>query len=171
MSAVREQQKVLPVPRARVVGALSRRRWAMRPQTAMAAVFLVVIGTSFVLVQSRKQVSTASSNAEGMPMQRAAATAAAPMASAYAFDQKETAFAHGVEEKRPTRRARCRRSRARRWRSPTIAKRDKAKDELEKNDSNRITNAGPIGGRRSTTTCTTASARLRRPGPDAHAAG
>ena len=104
LSAVREQQKVLPL-RARLAMGLSRAgAWAMRPQTAMAAVFLVVIGTSFVLVQGRKSVSTASmpaggAFAEGAPV----ATAAAPpqaMASAYALDQRESAFAHGVEEKK-----------------------------------------------------------------------
>ncbi|HEY2368631.1 MAG TPA: zf-HC2 domain-containing protein [Polyangiaceae bacterium] len=148
LSAVREQQKVLPF-RARASSALSRAgAWAMRPQTAMAAVFLVVIGTSFVLVQSRKQVSTAAANAEGMPMQAAAAaTAPGAAASAYAFDQKESAFAHGVEEKRA--------DVPKAMPSTIVAdntatttdgdrERDKAKDELAKNDT--IANAAPIGG-------------------------
>jgi hypothetical protein len=102
LSAVREQQKVLPL-RARFAVALSRAgAWAMRPQTAMAAVFLVVIGTSFVLVQSRQSapgMMKAASNAEGAPV---AAQAAPPgaMASAYALETKESSFAHGVEEKK-----------------------------------------------------------------------
>jgi hypothetical protein len=146
LSAVREQQKVLPF-RARASSALSRAGgWAMRPQTAMAAVFLVVIGTSFVLVQSRKQVSTAAANAEGMPMQAAAAPNATTAASAYVLDQKESAFAHGVEEKRA--------ELPKAMPSTIVAdntattdgdrERDKAKDELAKNDG--IANAAPIAG-------------------------
>ena len=148
LSAVREQQKVLPF-RARASSVLSRAgAWAMRPQTAMAAVFLLVIGTSFVLVQTRKQVSTAASNAEGTPMQAGApvAATAAAAASAYAFDQKESAFAHGVEEKRADL------PKALAAPSTVTAEtaaddRDKAKDELAKNDSmNGVANAAPIAG-------------------------
>jgi hypothetical protein len=153
LSAVREQQKVLPF-RARMSTALSRAgAWAMRPQTAMAAVFLLVIGTSFVLVQSRKGMETASrvTAAEGAPV---AAAAAAPTvaASAYALESKDTAFAHGVAEQQalgPSRTA-------------TLASadlpnlKDKADDlsatppppsqtkELAKNEA--ISNAGPIAG-------------------------
>jgi len=148
LSAVREQQKVLPF-RARASSVLSRAgAWAMRPQTAMAAVFLLVIGTSFVLVQSRKTMSTAGLSAEGMPAMQAGAPMAAT-ASAYAFDQKESAFAHGVEEKRaePTPRALPSTVTA----TTEVAgnddrERDKAKDELAKNDLDGITNAAPIAG-------------------------
>lgn len=105
MAAVREQQKVLPF-RARMSTALSRAgAWAMRPQTAMAAVFLVVIGTSFVLVQSRKQMSPAGApsralNAEGQPVAAAqGAIAATAAASALALESKEGAFAHGIEDR------------------------------------------------------------------------
>jgi len=151
LSAVREQQKVLPF-KARASSVLSRAgAWAMRPQTAMAAVFLLVIGTSFVLVQTRKEVATASKSAEGAPMMQAAATAAAAP-SAYALE-KESAFAHGVEERRPDV-PKGMPSTA----MDTLAlagndgdrerdSRDKAKDEQKKNlDSNGIANAGPIGG-------------------------
>jgi hypothetical protein len=153
LSAVREQQKVLPF-RARASSVLSRAgAWAMRPQTAMAAVFLLVIGTSFVLVQSRaKQEVAASKNAEGMPVQAAAAspTATAMASGSYALE-KESAFAHGVEERRPDI-PKAAPSTA----TDTLAllagadgdrERDKAKDENKKNlDTNGISNAGPIGG-------------------------
>jgi hypothetical protein len=138
--------------RARFATALSRAgAWAMRPQTAMAAVFLLVIGTSFVLVETRKSSQmpgAAASMAEGTPVQAAGAYPAT--ASALAFDEKETAFAHGVEEKR-----------AADPRAPTTLPKemtadgdlrngeqrdDKAKDGLAKNERERITNAGPIGG-------------------------
>src|SRR6185369_9796448 len=87
LSAVREQQKVLPF-RARMANFVSRAgAWAMRPQTAMAAVFLLVIGTSFVLVQSRKSAHMASQSAfsEGAPVQ-AGAMATASAAQAFAMD-------------------------------------------------------------------------------------
>ncbi len=104
LAAVREQQKVLPF-RARMSTALSRAgAWAMRPQTAMAAVFLVVIGTSFVLVQSRKgmapSISARALNAEGQPVPAAqGAVAATAAASALALESKEGAFAHGIEDR------------------------------------------------------------------------
>ncbi len=96
LSAVREQQKVLPL-RARMSTMLSRAgAWAMQPQTAMAAVLLLVIGTSFVLVQSRKGMAPSSDMraAEGAPV----AAVATGAASAYALDGKESAFAHGLEQ-------------------------------------------------------------------------
>lgn len=104
LSAVREQQKVLPF-RARMSTLLSRAgAWAMQPQTAMAAVLLLVIGTSFVLVQSRKGIAPASDMraAEGTPVVAAPGAAA----SAYAFDGKEAAFAHGIEQTEQQGRAR-----------------------------------------------------------------
>jgi hypothetical protein len=156
LSAVREQQKVLPF-RARMSSAISRAgAWAMRPQTAMAAVFLVVIGTSFVLVQSKKSAHLASQTSafsEGAPVQAgAAAPTATAMASAFAFDEKETAFAHGVEEKREAPRAMpstvavdgiadLEKDKLSANREETATTR--AANEIAKND---ISNAGPIGG-------------------------
>jgi hypothetical protein len=179
LSAVREQQKVLPF-RARASSVLSRAgAWAMRPQTAMAAVFLVVIGTSFVLVQSRKQVSTAAANAEGMPMQAGASptTATGAMASAFAFDQKESAFAHGVEEKRP--------DVPKALPSTIVADNnatndgdrerltDNAKDELAKNDSIAIANAAPVAGLDMTRSATVAGQgqAMQQPGGGGGSAG
>ena len=53
LAAAREAQKVVPFA-ARLSRVVSRAgAWAMRPQTAMAAVFLLAIGSSFVLMQSR----------------------------------------------------------------------------------------------------------------------
>jgi hypothetical protein len=147
LSAVREQQKVLPF-RARAATVFSRAgAWAMRPQTAMAAVFLVVIGTSFVLVQSRNEKHAASiaPNAEGAPM---ALSKNSPAASAYVLDGNESAFAHGLEEKQD------------RLRGPTAtpaatattatlaaeANDERAKDKKEEIADNSITNASPVGG-------------------------
>ncbi|HEY2511006.1 MAG TPA: zf-HC2 domain-containing protein [Polyangiaceae bacterium] len=51
--AVREAQKVVPL-RRRAGGVLSMAgTWAMRPQTAMAALFLVMIGTSVLLIRGK----------------------------------------------------------------------------------------------------------------------
>lgn len=102
LSAVREQQKVLPF-RARLSTALSRAgAWAMRPQTAMAAVLILVIGTSLVMVQNKKSMAPASdmrANAEGAPMVAAASPTATAAASAYGLEGREAAFAHGVVER------------------------------------------------------------------------
>jgi len=148
LSAVREQQKVLPF-RARASSVLSRAgAWAMRPQTAMAAVFLLVIGTSFVLVQTRKQEMAASKNAEGAPMMQAAAATAAAAPSSFALE-KESAFAHGVEERRPDV-PKALPSTVTAEATLALAgddrERDKSKDEAKKLDSNGIANAGPVGG-------------------------
>lgn len=103
LSAVREQQKVLPM-RARFSSVLARAgAWAMRPQTAMAAVLVLVIGTSLVMVQNRKAMSPMAdmrtSNGEGMPVHAAAQPMATAAASAYALDRQDTDFAHGVVDR------------------------------------------------------------------------
>ncbi len=175
LSAVREQQKVLPF-RARFATALSRAgAWAMRPQTAMAAVFLVVIGTSFVLVESRKQTMSAGAysrqrfDSEGAPAPGAPAAMATAAASAFAFDERETAFAHGVEEKRDL---------PGRAMPTTVAANEIADLEKDKSlDDARLatrnaeiskkelpTNAGPIGGVDLTTTTGTEQQGLARAG-------
>jgi len=101
LSAVREQQKVVPF-RVKVATAVSRAgAWAMRPQTAMAAVFLLVIGTSFVFMQHGRKADAPEGamrvQAAGAPAAKAAPTSAA---SAIAIDGVEAARAHGVEEGR-----------------------------------------------------------------------
>src|SRR3954469_12980624 len=53
LSSVKEAQKVVPI-QSRASRALSwAGSWAMRPQTAMAAVFLLMIGTSAFFIRSR----------------------------------------------------------------------------------------------------------------------
>jgi len=53
LAAVKEAQKVVPF-RRRVARAISvAGSWAMRPQTAMAALFLVMIGTSVLLLRGK----------------------------------------------------------------------------------------------------------------------
>src|ERR1700734_3948622 len=61
LSAVREAQKVAPL-RGRVARAVSLAgSWAMRPQTAMAALFLVMIGTSVLLLRGKGSRAPATS--------------------------------------------------------------------------------------------------------------
>ena len=96
LAAAREAQKVVPFP-ARLSRFVSRAgAWAMRPQTAMAAVFLLAIGSSFVLMQSRNSSPRSASLSvrdEGSPEPMAAASAAP-------FDPRAAAAAHGTEEQK-----------------------------------------------------------------------
>ncbi|HEX8793923.1 MAG TPA: zf-HC2 domain-containing protein [Polyangiaceae bacterium] len=87
-AATREASKVVPL-RRRVARAISLAgSWAMRPQTAMAAVFLVMIGTSVLLLRGKSSRAPVSSDVivteQGSPAPEpvASATAAMPMAPA-----------------------------------------------------------------------------------------
>ncbi len=178
LSAVREQQKILPF-RARASTVLSRAgAWAMRPQTAMAAVFLLVIGTSFVLVQSRsdkRAPAMAAANAEGAPM---ALSKNSPASSAYVLDGNESAFAHGLEEKRAEPRPAATTAPSflaadeQQARGEAKDKRDDdGKKELAANNSNDIANASPIAGATRTTDITTAETGHAANGPRAQGGG
>jgi hypothetical protein len=62
LAAAREAQKVVPI-RRRAAHVLSvAGSWAMRPQTAMAALFLVMIGSSVLLLRSRSAKAPAASS-------------------------------------------------------------------------------------------------------------
>jgi TolA-binding protein len=62
LAATRDAAKVVPL-RRRVARAISLAgSWAMRPQTAMAAVFLVMIGTSVLLLRGKSSRAPASSD-------------------------------------------------------------------------------------------------------------
>lgn len=57
LAAARDAQKVVPL-RGRVSSMISRAgSWAMRPQTAMAAVFLLMIGSSAFLLRSNRKTA------------------------------------------------------------------------------------------------------------------
>ena len=109
LAAARDAQKVVPL-RVRVSRVVSLAgSWAMRPQTAMAAVFLLMIGSSLLLLQSRsakEAASTASGEmvvtGQGSPT-TAAASAAAPAAAdeTAALDTRAAAGAHGALEGKP----------------------------------------------------------------------
>lgn len=96
-AAAAEARKVVPI-RSRLSRVVSMAgRWAMRPQTAMAAVFLVTIGSSVVLIQgSRAPRSSAVTVTErGTP---AAEIAAPDSVSDKSKDFASAAQAHGPEQ-------------------------------------------------------------------------
>src|SRR3954470_17207616 len=70
LAAAREAQKVVPI-QSRFQRSLSCvGRWAMRPQTAMAAVFLLMIGSSAFLLRAKRDATRSSSvsvTMEGTP--------------------------------------------------------------------------------------------------------
>jgi hypothetical protein len=93
LAAAKEAQKVVPI-RGRLSGVVSvAGRWAMRPQTAMAAVFLLMVGTSAFLIRSKSDASKPASVSvmvEGQP-----APVATPAGPSESLDDKAAAAAHG----------------------------------------------------------------------------
>lgn len=94
LAAAKEAQKVVPI-RSRWQKAISiAGSWAMRPQTAMAAVFLLMIGTSAFLIRSKNYASRDS--AVSVTVQGTPSPTAAPQGeSAASMDDKAAAQAHG----------------------------------------------------------------------------
>ncbi len=99
LSAARDAQKVVPMT-SRVSGALAwAGNWATRPQTAMAATFLLMVGVSALFLRSGTKNAAPSSatmtvTAEGAP----APAVAEPMALATSeakVDPRAAAAAHG----------------------------------------------------------------------------
>lgn len=93
LAAAKEAQNVVPF-RSRMSRALSiAGAWAMRPQTAMAAVFLLMIGTSAFLIRSKGHPSADASRVS-VTVQGAPAPVAA-VAESESLDDKAAAAAHG----------------------------------------------------------------------------
>lgn len=93
LAHVREAQKVTPI-HGRAQRALSLAgRWAMRPQTAMAAVFLLMIGSSAFLLRSRSARAPESAVSVTVAGEPGKAVAAADHDS---LDDKAAAAAHGA---------------------------------------------------------------------------
>ncbi len=92
LAAAKEAEKVVPM-KSRMSRVLSiAGSWAMRPQTAMAAVFLLMIGTSAFLIRSKNYASkdaAVSVTVAGAP----APIEAAPQSES--LDDKAAATAHG----------------------------------------------------------------------------
>lgn len=100
LASVREAQKVVPI-QSRGARALSwAGSWAMRPQTAMAAVFLLMIGTSAFVIRSRhssERAAAVSVTEQGMPAGQSAAAD-----DHESLDSKAAAAAHGPNAPVPT---------------------------------------------------------------------
>ena len=108
LSSVKEAQKVVPI-QSRAARALSwAGNWAMRPQTAMAAVFLLMIGTSAFVIRSRPSnhagaggsgegVAAVSVTEKGEP-----AGQVAPSEEHDSLDNKAAAAAHGATQPAPS---------------------------------------------------------------------
>lgn len=99
LASVKEAQKVVPI-QSRAARALSwAGSWAMRPQTAMAAVFLLMIGTSAFVIRSRhssEHAAAVSVTEQGMP-----AGQSAPADDHESLDSKAAAAAHGPNQPAP----------------------------------------------------------------------
>jgi hypothetical protein len=101
LTAAKNAQRVMPL-RGRVARAISRAGgWAMQPQTAMAAVFLLMIGSGALLLRGRQAKSPASTPVtvtdEGVPVASPAGTST----TASALDEPSAAAdnAHGYAQK------------------------------------------------------------------------
>jgi hypothetical protein len=93
LAAAKEAQKVVPI-RSRFSRALSAAgSWAMRPQTAMAAVFLLMVGSSAFLL--RKQTRSADSAAVSVTVAGSPQAVASVASESDRLDDKSAANAHG----------------------------------------------------------------------------
>jgi hypothetical protein len=88
LDAANEEQKVVPLRRRLALAVSVAGSWAMRPQSAMAAVFMVMLGTSLLLLRGRSSRAPASAEVtvtqHGTPAPAAQAAADMPVASAVA---------------------------------------------------------------------------------------
>jgi hypothetical protein len=102
LAAAKDAQKVVPIGR-QVSRAISwAGSWAMRPQTAMAAVFILMVGSSVLFVRRRKVAdnATVTVTAQGAPA--ASAPAPTPTDESASLDSKVAAAAHGAGPVAPT---------------------------------------------------------------------
>jgi hypothetical protein len=101
LNAARDAQKVVPFKQRLARAVSGAGSWAMRPQTAMAALFLVMIGTSALFLRGRrsKAPSTASVTItdRGAPAQSPTPVAA----QASAVDTPNELSAHGAPKGTP----------------------------------------------------------------------
>jgi hypothetical protein len=99
LASVKEAQKVVPI-QSRLSRAVSLAgSWAMRPQTAMAAVFLLMIGTSAFVIRSRhssERAAAVSVTEQGIPAGQL------PSSDDHdSLDNKAAAAAHGPNAPQP----------------------------------------------------------------------
>jgi hypothetical protein len=97
LAAARNAQKVVPIRRRFSRAVSLAGAWAMRPQTAMAAVFVLMVGSSLLFVRRGKVAANDSLTvtAQGQPVPAGAASAAS---ESQPVDSKAAAAAHGVPQ-------------------------------------------------------------------------
>ncbi len=102
LTSVKEAQKVVPL-QSRASRALSwAGSWAMRPQTAMAAVFLLMIGTSAFVIRSRHgEARSAGAGAAVSVTEKGEPAGQAPPDNQESLDNKAAAAAHGPNAPAP----------------------------------------------------------------------
>lgn len=101
LAAAKEAQKVVPM-RSRMSRFVSiAGSWAMRPQTAMAAVFLLMIGTSAVLIRSKNYASRDS--AVSVTVQGSPSPTPTVAGQSESVDDNAAAAAHGPSTSNATR--------------------------------------------------------------------
>ncbi len=99
LAAARDAQKVVPLRGRLARGVSLAGSWAMRPQTAMAAVFLLMIGSSVLLVRGRKTSAPASASMVVTEQGTPAGSVDEPQADGVG-DMKAAANAHGLDQPR-----------------------------------------------------------------------
>lgn len=93
LAATAEASKVVPIGRRLARGVSLAGSWAMRPQTAMAAVFLVMIGTSVLLLTGKATRAPISASVTVTEQGSPAVAVAPPEATATASALPATAMA------------------------------------------------------------------------------
>jgi hypothetical protein len=104
LASVKEAQKVVPI-QSRASRALSwAGSWAMRPQTAMAAVFLLMIGTSAFVIRSRHGGPAADEHSAAVSVtEKGEPAGQAPSVDDHdSLDNKAAAAAHGANMPTPS---------------------------------------------------------------------
>lgn len=96
LEAARHAQKVVPLRTRIARGVSTAGSWAMRPQTAMAALFLLMIGSSVLLLRGRHAKSPASATVTVSEL-GAPAPAASALSPADRDDVVAAANAHGAK--------------------------------------------------------------------------
>jgi hypothetical protein len=97
LDAANEAQKVVPIRRRFALAVSVAGSWAMRPQSAMAAVFMVMLGTSLLLLRGRS--SRAPASAEVTVTQHGTPAPAAQAGPDPAASAVATQFARPAEPK------------------------------------------------------------------------
>jgi hypothetical protein len=103
LSAARDAQMVVPVGRRLSRAVSLAGSWAMRPQTAMAAVFILMVGSSVLFVRRSKVADSGSVTvtAQGRPASESQTSAPSADIPTPPLDFRAAAAAHGAQNTYP----------------------------------------------------------------------